>query len=81
MEIVVRIIHAVAAAPGLIVLVILQPGKSAGLSSFGSDDSGPREKEKGREDLYAKMTVYFAVAFLVCWCCTCVFEARLVYNR
>lgn len=65
MEIVVRIIHAVAAA-GLIVLVILQPGKSAGLSLFGSDDSAPRRKKKGREDLYAKMTVYFAVAFLVC---------------
>jgi len=64
-EIAVRIVHAVATI-GLIVLVILQPGKSAGLSLFGGSEGTVRRKKKGREEFYAKLTVYFAVAFLVC---------------
>ena len=65
MEIAVRIVHTVATI-GLIVLVILQPGKSAGLSLFGGSERSARRKKKGREEFYAKLTVYFAVAFLVC---------------
>jgi preprotein translocase subunit SecG len=64
-EIAVRIVHTVATI-GLIVLVILQPGKSAGLSLFGGSEGTVRRKKKGREEFYAKLTVYFAVAFLVC---------------
>lgn len=65
MEIAIRIVHVIASV-GLIVLIILQPGKSAGLSLFGGSEGTVKRKKKGREEFYAKLTVYFAVAFLVC---------------
>ena len=45
MEIAIRIVHVIAAV-GLIVLVILQPGKSAGLSLFGGSEGTVRRKKR-----------------------------------
>jgi preprotein translocase subunit SecG len=51
---------------GLIAVVVLQPGRSAGLGIMGGGMEGlTGRKKKGLEALFAKLTVYLAVAFMV----------------
>lgn len=51
---------------GLVVVVILQPGRSAGLGIMGGgSESNIGRRKKGWEDLLSKLTVYLAVAFMV----------------
>jgi preprotein translocase subunit SecG len=64
-ETVVRILHWIVTI-GLIVAVVLQPGRSAGLSLMGGGFEGmSSRKKKGLEALFSKLTVGFAVAFMV----------------
>jgi preprotein translocase subunit SecG len=52
---------------GLIAVVILQPGRSAGMGIMGggSTDSPLGRRKRGWEDLLNKATVYLAIAFMV----------------
>jgi preprotein translocase subunit SecG len=52
---------------GLIATVLLQPGKSAGLSGSitGAGEQFFGKAAKGKEGLFAKLGVVFAVLFLV----------------
>ena len=51
---------------GLIVVVILQPGRSAGLGVIGGGaEALLGRKRKGLDALLAKLTVYLAIAFMV----------------
>lgn len=50
---------------GLIVVVILQPGRSAGLGIIGGGaESLMGRKKKGLDALFSKLTVYLAIAFM-----------------
>ncbi|MEW6307694.1 MAG: preprotein translocase subunit SecG [Bacillota bacterium] len=51
-------------ATGLIVAVIMQSGKSAGLGSIAGGAQAIFGKKKGMDDLFAKLTTIFAIAFL-----------------
>ncbi len=65
METVVRVFHWIIAI-GLVAVVILQPGRSAGLGIMGGGLDGlSGRKKKGLEDLFAKLTVYLAVGFMI----------------
>ncbi|HHT84343.1 MAG: preprotein translocase subunit SecG [Bacillota bacterium] len=65
METVVRVFHWIVTI-GLIAVVVLQPGRSAGLSFMGGGLEGmSSRKKKGLESLFSKLTVYFAIAFMV----------------
>ncbi|HHY12957.1 MAG TPA: preprotein translocase subunit SecG [Firmicutes bacterium] len=65
METVVRVFHWIITI-GLISVVILQPGRSAGLGIMGGGMEGMSgRKKKGLEALFAKLTVYLAVGFMV----------------
>lgn len=51
---------------GLIATVLLQSGKSAGLSgSIAGGSEAIFGKKKGLDDLFSKMTAYIAVVFLI----------------
>ena len=64
METAVRVVHWIATI-GLVAVVILQPGRSAGLSLLGGGmESFGGRKKKGYEALFSKLTVYLAVAFM-----------------
>ncbi|HQA50083.1 MAG: preprotein translocase subunit SecG [Syntrophomonadaceae bacterium] len=53
-------------AIGLIATVLLQSGKSAGLSgSIAGGGEAIFGKKKGLDDLFSKMTAYISVVFLV----------------
>lgn len=65
MLIAVRIIHWIVTL-GLIVVVILQPGRSAGLGVIGGGaESLFGRKKKGLDALLSKLTVYLAVIFML----------------
>ncbi len=67
METVLRVFHWLITI-GLIVTVMLQPERSAGLGiAGGGDQAGPpaARRKKGFEALLAKITVYLAIAFVV----------------
>ncbi|MEJ8548042.1 preprotein translocase subunit SecG [Brevibacillus borstelensis] len=56
------------ASIGLIIVVLLQSGKSAGLSgaiSGGAEQMMGKQKARGIDALLGKLTVIFAVAFMV----------------
>jgi preprotein translocase subunit SecG len=52
---------------GLIVVVILQPNRSAGMGIMGGGnaESFLGRRRKGWEDLLSRLTVYLAVAFMI----------------
>lgn len=53
-------------AIGLIATVLLQSGKSAGLSgSIAGGGEAIFGKKKGLDDLFSKMTAYISVVFLI----------------
>lgn len=53
-------------AVGLIATVLLQSGNEAGLSgAITGGSQTPWGKKKSKEELLGKVTVYFAVAFMV----------------
>jgi preprotein translocase subunit SecG len=53
-------------AIGLITTVLLQSGKSAGLSgSIAGGGEAIFGKKKGLDDLFSKMTAYISVVFLI----------------
>ncbi len=65
METALRVFHWIVTL-GLIAVVVLQPGRSAGLGIMGGGMEGlTGRKKKGLEALFAKLTVYLAVAFMV----------------
>lgn len=65
MTVVLNIIFLIASI-GLIASVLLQSGKSAGLSgSIGGGAQAMFGKKKGVDDLLSKLTVVFAVLFMV----------------
>jgi preprotein translocase subunit SecG len=65
MDTVINIVF-VAAAIGMIASVLLQTSKSAGLSGgLGGGAQTTFGKKKGVDDLLSKMTVVFAVLFMV----------------
>lgn len=65
MLIAVRILHWIVTL-GLIVVVILQPGRSAGLGIIsGGAETIFGRKKKGLDALLGKLTVYLAIAFMV----------------
>jgi preprotein translocase subunit SecG len=65
MQTVINILFVVAAI-GMIASVLLQSSKSAGLSGgLGGGSQGTFGKKKGVDDLLAKLTVVFAVTFMV----------------
>ncbi len=65
METVVRVFHWLITI-GLIGVVVLQPGRSAGLGLMGDGMEGVSgRKKKGFEALFSKLTVYLAVGFMV----------------
>ncbi|CAM5780708.1 MULTISPECIES: preprotein translocase subunit SecG [Brevibacillus] len=56
------------ASIGLIIVVLLQSGKSAGLSGAiggGAEQLMGKQKARGIDALLGKLTVIFAVAFMV----------------
>jgi preprotein translocase subunit SecG len=56
------------ASIGLIIVVLLQSGKSAGLSGSiggGAEQLMGKQKARGIDALLGKLTVVFAVAFMV----------------
>ncbi|MGG2482925.1 preprotein translocase subunit SecG [Brevibacillus borstelensis] len=56
------------ASIGLIIVVLLQSGKSAGLSGAiggGAEQLVGKQKARGIDALLGKLTVIFAVAFMV----------------
>lgn len=56
------------ASIGLIIVVLLQSGKSAGLSGAiggGAEQLMGKQKARGIDALLGKLTVVFAVAFMV----------------
>ncbi|HHW17769.1 MAG TPA: preprotein translocase subunit SecG [Firmicutes bacterium] len=64
MAIALRIFHWIVTI-GLIVVVILQPGRSAGLGIIGGGaESLMGRKKKGLDALFSKLTVYLAIAFM-----------------
>ncbi len=64
METAVRVVHWLVTI-GLIAVVVLQPGRSAGLGLMGGGMEGfAGRKKKGLEALFSKLTVYLAVAFM-----------------
>lgn len=65
MLIAVRIVHWLVTI-GLVVVVMLQPGRSAGLGVLGGGaESLAGRKKKGLDALLGKLTVYLAVVFMV----------------
>lgn len=61
----VRVLHWIITI-GLIVVVILQPGRSAGLGVIGGGaEAIMGKKKKGLDALLSKATVFLAVSFLV----------------
>jgi preprotein translocase subunit SecG len=63
--IVLRVLHWLVTL-GLIVVVILQPGRSAGLGIIGGGaEALLGRKRKGLDAFLGKVTVYLAVAFMV----------------
>ncbi len=53
-------------AIGLIAAVLLQSGNEAGLSgAITGGSQTPWGKKKGKEELLGKVTVYFAIVFMV----------------
>lgn len=65
METVVRVFHWIITI-GLIAVVILQPGRSAGFGLTGGGFEGlSGRKKKGLEDMLAKLTVFLAVGFMI----------------
>lgn len=51
---------------GLIAVVLLQPGRSAGMGIMGgSSESFLGRRRKGWEDLLSRLTVYLAIAFMI----------------
>ena len=65
METVVRILHWIVTI-GLILVVLLQPSRSAGLSFMGAGFEGmSSRRKKGLEAMFSKLTVGLAVAFMV----------------
>ena len=65
MLLVLRVLHWLVTL-GLIVVVILQPGRSAGLGIFGGGAEAIKgRKRKGLDAFLAKLTVYLAVAFMM----------------
>lgn len=64
MIIAVEVVHWLVAI-GLVVVVILQPGRSAGLGVIGGGaEALMGRKKKGLDALLARVTVYLAVAFM-----------------
>ncbi|KQL46423.1 preprotein translocase subunit SecG [Brevibacillus choshinensis] len=58
----------VIASIGLIIVVLLQSGKSAGLSGAiggGAEQLVGKQKARGMDALLGKLTVVFAVAFMI----------------
>lgn len=58
----------VIASIGLIIVVLLQSGKSAGLSGAiggGAEQMMGKQKARGMDALLGKLTVVFAVGFMV----------------
>jgi preprotein translocase subunit SecG len=58
----------VIASIGLIIVVLLQSGKSAGLSGAiggGAEQLMGKQKARGIDALLGKLTVVFAVAFMI----------------
>ncbi|OUQ87475.1 preprotein translocase subunit SecG [Brevibacillus brevis] len=58
----------VIASIGLIIVVLLQSGKSAGLSGAiggGAEQLMGKQKARGIDALLAKLTVVFAVGFMI----------------
>ncbi len=65
MVIVLRIFHWLITI-GLIVVVILQPGRSAGLGIIGGGaEALLGRKKKGVDALLGKLTVYLAIGFVI----------------
>lgn len=66
MLIVLRVLHWLVTI-SLVVVVILQPGRSAGLGILGGGggEALMGRKKKGLDALLARLTVYLAVAFMV----------------
>lgn len=63
---VLRVFHWLIAI-GLIVVVMLQPERSAGMGIMGGggDASPVGRRKKGLEDFLGRLTVYLAIAFMI----------------
>ncbi len=65
MVIVLKVLHWLITI-GLIVVVILQPGRSAGLGIIGGGaEALLGRKKKGLEAFLGKLTVYLAIGFMI----------------
>lgn len=67
MEMVLNLVYLVAAI-GMIASVLMQSGKSAGMSgAFGGGGGGQGSfgKKKGVDDFLSKLTIVFAVLFMI----------------
>ncbi|NLO87488.1 MAG: preprotein translocase subunit SecG [Firmicutes bacterium] len=64
LELALKIIHVVLAA-GVIINVLLQPGRSAGMGAIGGGAQTFFGKRKGLEEKLARITTAFAVLFML----------------